>query len=75
MHFRGTNGINTAYQLNVLVQMALSQDFLLCRDFNRWDAKAFETNEHLYLTVNFDLFWDPIKTSEQNKTLCQILNT
>ncbi len=77
LHFEGTNGINTAYQLNVLVHTALSQDFLLGRDFTGSDAKAFETNEHLYLTDNFDLFWDPIRTSEQNKTLCQIplLNT
>jgi hypothetical protein len=72
LHFEGTNGINTAYQLNVLVHTALSQDFLLGRDFTGSDAKAFETNEHLYLTDNFDLFWDPIRTSEQDKTLCQI---
>jgi hypothetical protein len=72
LHFEGTNGINTAYQLNVLVHTALSQDFLLGRDFTGSDAKAFETNKHLYLTDNFDLFWDPNRTSEQNKTLCQI---
>jgi hypothetical protein len=72
LHFEGTNGINTAYQLNVLVHTALSQDFLLGRDFTGSDAKAFETNKHLYLMDNFDLFWDPIRTSEQNKTLCQI---
>jgi hypothetical protein len=72
LHFEGTNGINTAYQLNVLVHTALSQDFLLGRDFTGSDAKAFEMNKHLYLMDNFDLFWDPIRTSEQNKTLCQI---
>jgi hypothetical protein len=72
LHFEGTNSINTAYQLNVLVHTALSQDFLLGRDFTGSDAKASETNKHLYLTDNFDLFWDPIRTSEQNKTLCQI---
>jgi hypothetical protein len=48
MHFRGTNGINTAYQLNVLVHTALSQDFLLRRDFTGSNAKAFETNKHLH---------------------------
>jgi hypothetical protein len=72
LHFEGTNGINTSYQLKVLVHTALSQDFLLRRDFTGSDAKAFETNEHLYLTDNFDLFWDPIRTSDQNKALCQI---
>jgi hypothetical protein len=73
LHFEGSNGINTVYQMNVLVHTALSQDFLLGRDFTGSDAKALETNKHLYLTDNFDLFWDPIGTLEQNKTLCQIL--
>jgi hypothetical protein len=33
LHFEGTNGINTAFQLNVLVHTALSQDFLLGQFF------------------------------------------
>jgi len=72
LHFEGTNGIIMTYELNVLVHTSLSQDFLLGRDFTGSDAKAFETNDHLYLTDRFDIFWDPIRTAEQNKTLCQI---
>jgi hypothetical protein len=72
LHFEGSNGINKAYQLNVLVHTSLSQDLLLGRDLTGSDAKSFKTNKHLYLTDSFDLFWDPIQTSEQKKTLCQI---
>ena len=72
LHFKGENGIDISYELSILIHSSLSQDFLLGRDFTGSDAKAFETNEHLYLTNNFSIYWDPIRTAEQNKTLCQV---
>ena len=77
MHFTGSNGINMSFNINAMISEAVSHDMFLGRDFTGSEAKAFETNDHLYLTNNYHLFWDPVRTAEQNKTLCKvnILNT
>ena len=61
-----------SFLLNVLVHEDINQDFLLGRDFTGSDAKAFETNDYLFLTDRFDVYWDPRRTSHLNDTLCQV---
>ena len=72
IHFTGANKVKLAFELNVLVHSSLNQDFLLGRDFTGSEAKAFETNEHLYLTDQYNVYWDPIRTAALNQTLCQV---
>ena len=71
-HFQGSNNVNKSYELNVLVHSSLNQDCLLGRDFTGSNAKAFETNDHLYLTEESNSPYDPVKYPTQNQTLCQV---
>jgi hypothetical protein len=52
VHFEGLNGTSVSYPLEVMVHPELNQDFLLGRDFTGSAAKAFETNERMFLTQN-----------------------
>jgi hypothetical protein len=72
LHFTGINGAKLTFELNVIIHPELSQDFLLGRDFTGSDAKAFETNDYLFLTNEYDIFSDPIQIGLDNKTLCQV---
>ena len=72
LHFEGDNNIKMSFQLNVIIHDEISQDFLLGRDFTGSDAKAFETNSHLYLTNRFDVYWDEKRTRKLNDTLCHV---
>jgi len=72
LHFKGDNGTTKSFELNVIVHPTISQDFLLGRDFSGSDAKAFETNSHIYLTDQYDLYFDPVATGVDNKSLCRV---
>jgi len=72
LHFQGDNGKKLSFELNVLIHPKITQDFLLGRDFTGSDAKAFETNTHLHLTDQYDVYFDPVKTSIANKSLCSV---
>ena len=72
LHFKGINGCTKSFKLNVIVHDEICHEFLLGRDFTGSDAKAFETNEHMYLTYDFDCFSDPVRTSLKNHRLCQV---
>jgi hypothetical protein len=72
LHFSGTNEAKMSFELNVIIHSDLSQDFLLGRDFTGSDAKAFETNDYLFLTNEYDIFSEPIQVALENKTVCQV---
>jgi hypothetical protein len=72
LHFQGVNGVQMSFELNVIIHSELSQDFLLGRDFTGSDAKAFETNDYLFLTNKYDVFLDPVQLSVENKSLCKV---
>ena len=72
LHFTDEAGVSVSFDLNVVVHNQLSQDFLLGRDFTGSDAKAFETNEYLYLTDKYDIYLDSVKNSIFNKELCKV---
>ena len=72
LHFKGLNGCTKSFKLNVIVHDQICHEFLLGRDFTGSDAKAFETNSHMYLTYDFDCFTDPVPTSLKNHRICQV---
>ncbi len=50
LHFIGENNCTKSFPLDVIVLEGLEQEFFLGRDFTGSDAKAIETNDHIYLT-------------------------
>ena len=72
IHFQGENDCTKSYFLNVIVHEGLAQDFFLGRDFTGSEAKAFETNEHIYLTYDHECYLDSIKANLRNKKLCKV---
>jgi hypothetical protein len=72
LHFADEAGVNMSFALNVIIHPFLSQDFLLGRDFTGSDAKAFETNDYLFLTDKFDIYLDLVKNYLLNKDLCKV---
>ena len=72
LHFSDEAGVKMSFTLNVIIHPFLSQDFLLGRDFTGSDAKAFETNDYLFLTDKFDIYLDSVKNSLLNKNLCKV---
>jgi hypothetical protein len=54
LHFTGSNGIYSAYQLPVIVHKSTTHDFMLGRDFTGVDAKIkiLETPTHLLLRLD-----------------------
>ena len=72
IHFQGENGCTKSYLLNVIVHEGLAQDFFLGRDFTGSEAKAFETNEHIYLTYDHECYLDSINTNVKNHKLCKV---
>ncbi len=53
LHFVGENKCNKSFLLDVIVHEGLDEEFFLGRDFTGSDAKALETNDHIYLTIRF----------------------
>ena len=72
LHFQGTNGISMSFPLNVIVHPELSQDFLLGRDFTGSDAKAFETNDYLFLTHQYDIYVENLREAVKSGKICQV---
>jgi len=54
LHFTGSNGIYSAYQLPVIVHKSTTHDFMLGRDFTGVDKKikVLETPTHMYLRLD-----------------------
>ena len=55
-----------------MVSDNIAHQMFLGRDFTGLEAKAFETNNHLYLTDKYGINWDPVKTALRNKLLCKV---
>jgi hypothetical protein len=72
IHFQGENNCTKSYLLNVIVHEGLAQDFFLGRDFTGSEAKAFETNEHIYLTYHHECYLDSVKANLKNQKLCKV---
>ena len=72
LHFKGVNDCIKSFHLNVIVHNGLEQEFFLGRDFTGSDAKAFETNEHIYLTHDHECYLDSVQINLKNKKLCKV---
>ena len=72
LHFKGVNNCIKSFYLNVIVHNGLEQEFFLGRDFTGSDAKAFETNEHIYLTHDHECYLDSVQINLKNKKLCKV---
>ena len=72
LHFQGLNKSKMSYPLNVVIHPSITQDFLLGRDFTGSDAKAAETNDFLYLTQDFNTYWDKLSNLKNNPSLCNV---
>jgi len=72
MHFEGLNGVNLTFELNVMVHPSLAQDFLLGRDFTGSAAKAFETNDRIYLTDQLGAQSGTVQDLIKSKQLCEV---
>jgi len=72
LHFKGENDCIKSFQLNVIVHNGLEQEFFLGRDFTGSDAKAFETNEHIYLTHEHECYLDSVHKNLKNHKLCKV---
>ena len=72
LHFVGDNKRKMSFNLNVIVHPSITQDFLLGRDFTGSDAKAAETNDYLYLTQSYDVYWDKISDITKSKSICNV---
>ena len=75
VHFEGLNGTSFAYAMEVMVHPDLNQDFLLGRDFSGSEAKAFETNDRIYLTIcpeKMDSSAGTVSDMIRRKILCDV---
>ena len=72
MHFQGMNQVHKSFRINAMVSDNIAHQMFLGRDFTGSEAKAFETNNHLYLTDKYGIYWDPVRTALRNKTLCKV---
>ena len=72
MHFQGMNRVDNSFSINAMVSDNIAHQMFLGRDFTGSEAKAFETNNHLYLTDKYGIYWDPVRTALWNKTLCKV---
>ena len=72
LHFKGENSCSKSFHLNVIVHKGLALDFFLGRDFTGSDAKAFETNDHIYLTHDHECYLDSVEVNLKNKKLCKV---
>ena len=72
LHFEGVNNVQKSFQLNVLVHSGTTQDFLLGRDFTGSDARAFETNNFIFLTNEPDSYIQSVHLALKRGDLCQV---
>jgi hypothetical protein len=72
LHFVGENKCNKSFLLDVIVHEGLDEEFFLGRDFTGSDAKALETNDHIYLTYEQECYLDSVEKNLKNKKLCKV---
>jgi hypothetical protein len=61
LHFVGENKCNKSFLLDVIVHEGLDKEFFLGRDFTGSDAKALETNDHIFLTYEQECYLDSVE--------------
>jgi hypothetical protein len=53
LHLTGENKVEMTFKFNVVIHPTITQNFSLGRNFTGSEAKAAETNDHLYLTQTY----------------------
>ena len=72
LHFEGENGSKLTFSLNIVIHPNLNHDFLLGRDFTGSDHKVAETNNHIYLSKNYAVYWHSLHEIAKDKNLCNV---